>query len=431
VSQTIRGFTGQEMLASVGLVHLNGRVYDPYIGRMMSADPVVGDPLNGQTWNRYSYVYNNPLAFTDPIGYCPLCLGTFFSRIGNGIGKFLQRNPLVGQALVIASAAVCTVAGGGPICAGIASSVSNFIVTGLSTGRLDMALKAAAVTAATAAAFYGVGDMTQQFLPINPETGLRAQMQFGDAAHLFNIAGHALVGCGAAVAAGGQCGPGALSGAVPSLAGPLVNNLPFQAALVANSTLGGLASVAGGGKFLNGAVTGAFGYLFNQAQHEINQLDVGNDAHRTLQAYAAQDPSYFTEASTDDRGAWFGGRVDIGNVGTGELWEIKPDNAIGIFSGRVQVEYYSIVANATGPNEYSPGGVPGVYGAVDHACRPIWLVHIYVRGRRRNNIPFRSLLTVRARSHASPQDCSYSEPSAFIESTTGAALRNKQWKMRC
>src|SRR5262249_44920322 len=70
-SQTSRGFTGQEMLDSVTLVHLNGRVYDPYIGRMLSADPVVGDPLNGQTWNRYSYVYNNPLAYTDPTGYCP------------------------------------------------------------------------------------------------------------------------------------------------------------------------------------------------------------------------------------------------------------------------------------------------------------------------------------------------------------------------
>jgi hypothetical protein len=35
-SQTSRGFTGQEMLASVALVHLNGRVYDPYVGRMTS-----------------------------------------------------------------------------------------------------------------------------------------------------------------------------------------------------------------------------------------------------------------------------------------------------------------------------------------------------------------------------------------------------------
>src|SRR5262245_51898058 len=160
VSQTPRGFTGQEMLASVGLVHLNGRVYDPFIGRMMSADPVVGDPLNGQTWNRYSYVYNNPLAYTDPTGYCPLCLGTFFNRVGAGIRKVLQRNPLVGQALVIASAAVCMAAQGGPLCAGIASTVTTFVVTGVTTGRLDLALKAAAISAATAMAFNAVGEMT-------------------------------------------------------------------------------------------------------------------------------------------------------------------------------------------------------------------------------------------------------------------------------
>jgi RHS repeat-associated protein len=55
-SQTIRGFTGQEELTHVGLVHLNGRMYDPLVGRMMSADPFMPDPLNGQAWNRYAYV---------------------------------------------------------------------------------------------------------------------------------------------------------------------------------------------------------------------------------------------------------------------------------------------------------------------------------------------------------------------------------------
>src|SRR5437660_2359894 len=49
-SQTTRGFTGQEEL-DFGLVHLNGRVYDPLAGRMMSADPMVPDPLNRQAWD--------------------------------------------------------------------------------------------------------------------------------------------------------------------------------------------------------------------------------------------------------------------------------------------------------------------------------------------------------------------------------------------
>lgn len=48
---------------------MNGRVYDPELGRFMSADPFVQAPYNTQSYNRYSYVFNNPLSFTDPNGY--------------------------------------------------------------------------------------------------------------------------------------------------------------------------------------------------------------------------------------------------------------------------------------------------------------------------------------------------------------------------
>jgi RHS repeat-associated protein len=47
-SPTTRGFTAQEELTVSGLVHLNGRVYDPLFGRMISADPTVPDPFNPQ-----------------------------------------------------------------------------------------------------------------------------------------------------------------------------------------------------------------------------------------------------------------------------------------------------------------------------------------------------------------------------------------------
>ncbi len=62
------GFTGQEQLDTLGLVHLNGRVYDPLSARFTSADPTVPDPTDLQSLNRFSYVLNNPLAFTDPSG---------------------------------------------------------------------------------------------------------------------------------------------------------------------------------------------------------------------------------------------------------------------------------------------------------------------------------------------------------------------------
>ena len=44
---------------------MNGRVYDPEIGRFLSADPFIQDATNSQALNAYSYVLNNPLSFTD------------------------------------------------------------------------------------------------------------------------------------------------------------------------------------------------------------------------------------------------------------------------------------------------------------------------------------------------------------------------------
>jgi RHS repeat-associated protein len=65
-----KGFTHHEMLDQLDLVHMNGRVYDPWTGRFLSGDPLVQDPINGQNYNRYSYVLNNPTNLTDPTGFC-------------------------------------------------------------------------------------------------------------------------------------------------------------------------------------------------------------------------------------------------------------------------------------------------------------------------------------------------------------------------
>ena len=64
-----KGYTGQEMIDFLELAHLNGRVYDPLISKFLSGDPFVTDPVNGQNYNRYSYVLNNPANFTDPTGF--------------------------------------------------------------------------------------------------------------------------------------------------------------------------------------------------------------------------------------------------------------------------------------------------------------------------------------------------------------------------
>ncbi len=66
---TADGYTGHKMLDRTGFIHMNGRAYDPVLGRFLSPDPLVQAPGNSQSWNRYSYVFNNPMKYTDPSGY--------------------------------------------------------------------------------------------------------------------------------------------------------------------------------------------------------------------------------------------------------------------------------------------------------------------------------------------------------------------------
>lgn len=66
---TRHGFTDHEHMDHLSLIHMNGRMFDPVIGRFMSADPYVQDPTLTQSFNRYSYVLNNPLSYTDPTGF--------------------------------------------------------------------------------------------------------------------------------------------------------------------------------------------------------------------------------------------------------------------------------------------------------------------------------------------------------------------------
>ena len=63
-----RGYTGHEMLNEYDIINMNGRLYDPVIGRFFSPDNYVQMPFNSQNFNRYSYCLNNPLKYTDPSG---------------------------------------------------------------------------------------------------------------------------------------------------------------------------------------------------------------------------------------------------------------------------------------------------------------------------------------------------------------------------
>ncbi|MFN8208935.1 MAG: FG-GAP-like repeat-containing protein [Bacteroidales bacterium] len=64
-----RGYTMHEHLDQFGLINMNGRVYDPVLGRFLEADNYVQAPGFTQSYNRFSYCWNNPLKYSDPSGY--------------------------------------------------------------------------------------------------------------------------------------------------------------------------------------------------------------------------------------------------------------------------------------------------------------------------------------------------------------------------
>jgi len=66
-------FTGQRELAGLGIYHYNARFYSPKLGRFLSPDTIVQSFANPQTLNRFSYVINNPLRYTDPTGHVVSC----------------------------------------------------------------------------------------------------------------------------------------------------------------------------------------------------------------------------------------------------------------------------------------------------------------------------------------------------------------------
>lgn len=73
------GFTGQYQIDEIEVVDMNARLYDPVLGRFMSADTLIPDTSDLQSLNRYSYVYNNPLRYIDPTGHEPGDASTYGS----------------------------------------------------------------------------------------------------------------------------------------------------------------------------------------------------------------------------------------------------------------------------------------------------------------------------------------------------------------
>lgn len=106
-------YTGQEKDLETSLNYYNARYYDSHIRRFTQPDDIIQNPFNPQSLNRYSYVLNNPLRYTDPTGHCigpftPICgaIVSFVTKAFQPVVNFVTKianNPVTTKIVEIAN----------------------------------------------------------------------------------------------------------------------------------------------------------------------------------------------------------------------------------------------------------------------------------------------------------------------------------------
>jgi RHS repeat-associated protein len=124
-----RGYTSHEHYMDVGIIHMNGRLYDPLLRRFLNADENIQDPTNTQNYNKYGYVMNNPMMYTDPSGeiwgfIIGAIVGSYISGVQANHGN---ANPFKWDWKNSWSAVVGGAFAGGAIGGGIQNVSTNFV----------------------------------------------------------------------------------------------------------------------------------------------------------------------------------------------------------------------------------------------------------------------------------------------------------------
>jgi RHS repeat-associated protein len=264
---TDRGFTGHEQLDDIGLVNMNGRIYDATLGLFLQADPFIQDPSNLQNYNRYGYCFSNPLTCTDPSGqsfldYLTGVAGLKLFRWVDPLTWRLARTPFGYQVGSIAIAAASAIYCGEAAAA--CNAIGQATLSAIAGYSAEQSLRAGA------------------FAFISTEVNMGIGNAFGNGT-FSNTLAHGVWGCMEGEMQGGGCGSGfragfvgaAISNTVGSIGNPRQNIGDLVINTVIHSVAGCAASVSGGGKCAQGAESAAFAYLFNELAHESSCVQRG------------------------------------------------------------------------------------------------------------------------------------------------------------
>ncbi|WP_448245172.1 FG-GAP-like repeat-containing protein [Pseudoxanthomonas mexicana] len=238
---TPRGFTGHEYVDGTQVIHMNGRIYDQQLGRFLQPDPVIQEPMNAQSWNAYTYVFNNPLAYTDPSGNMSLrqALGLVIAIVG--MYFFPQGAKLWVQLAYTAAVGFA----------------SGYVSSGT--------LQGGAFGAFTALITFGIGNA--------------ANMTGGE-----QLFARAFTGGVMESLQGGKFGNGFVAAGLTASVMPQLGGIGNDAARTAvGAMVGGTISAATGGKFANGAISGAVqGAMMRSSSAQFNEGDGGLEGDPTL-----------------------------------------------------------------------------------------------------------------------------------------------------
>ncbi len=264
---------------------MNGRVYDASLARFVSADPHIQAAGMSQSYNRYSYVLNNPMKYTDPSGY-------FFKKLFKSIKKAVKKVvKAIKPFIVVIIAAVVTfycppclaLVGGNAIALGaLAGAAAGAASAAINGGNI---LKGAITGGISGAIFAGTG-----------VSGWEDKAK---------VLAHGIAGGFMSVVQGGKFGQGFLSAGFAKFAttsltnGGVFNMADRSTGSIVGRTavatvVGGTASELGGGKFANGARTAAFAHLFNAESGLLkrSRTDIGAPTGRqrwTMLGYVVDD----------------------------------------------------------------------------------------------------------------------------------------------
>ncbi len=280
---TIKGYTGHEMDDDFDLVNMKGRIYDPTLGRFMSADPFVQEPGNPQNFNRYAYVLNNPLKYTDPSGYFFKKIKRAFKKIARGVRKVGRkiRGEIKSAGKSISRAWRKNWRTIGSIVVGMAavtmpwiSVVYSAAITAYDGGSFKDVLKSAAIAFVGQKLYGAIGEKYKN-------------VAFLSSQHIKKTVLHGLVGGLMSKGSGGKFGYGFGAAAAGQFAAPGIDLIGagssdyfgygFRGArITAAAIVGGTTSKLIGGKFANGAVTAAFARAHNDERHKKKREAIAN-----------------------------------------------------------------------------------------------------------------------------------------------------------